>query len=450
MGSNLALNIEEKGWPCVTYERESEALDKFISENKDKKFTKADTLVSLVSQLEGPRVILMMIKAGAPVDTVIEKLIPLLNKDDILIEGGNSFYQDTERRIAKLKDKGIRYIGMGVSGGEEGARHGPSLMPGGSKEAWGVVRPTLEAIAAKHEAPCVDYIGAGGSGHFVKMVHNGIEYAIMQLLAEAYDLARSYSAVGEFSSKLAEWNAGRLESYLVGVTEKVLKKEDADTGKLLLDVILDSAGQKGTGRWTAQEALELGVAVPTISASVNARILSSRKAERIELSGKYPQNSTGEIPSNFFEALEKALYASFLLSFDQGMTLMQAASNEYSWSLDRSKVSSVWREGCILRSKMLEGFIRVYKQTPDITCLLYDNTIGKEIVSSIFSLKQIVMLAVEQGVPNLAFSSALSYLESLLTEKLPQSLTQGQRDFFGAHTYKRLDKEGVFHTDWEE
>ncbi|MCB0318805.1 MAG: NADP-dependent phosphogluconate dehydrogenase, partial [Bdellovibrionales bacterium] len=332
----------------------------------------------------------------------------------------------------------------------EGARHGPSLMPGGSKEAWKIAKPLLEKIAAKHDVPCVEYIGKGGSGHFVKMVHNGIEYAVMQLLAEAYDLARSFSLVNEFVDQAKLWNQGRLEAFLVEVTEKVIAKRDKATDKPLIDFILDSAGQKGTGTWTASVALELGVATPTISAAVNARILSSRKTERVNLARNCKIKNSLEPSESFFEDLEASLYLSFLLSFDQGMTLLKAASEEFNWELDRASVASVWREGCILRSKILSDLMRIYKHDLAISCILFDEKILSEALLAMPMLKNVLKYSIDQSIPCLAFGACHSYIESLLTENLPQNLTQAQRDFFGSHTYQRKDKEGVFHTNWNE
>lgn len=455
MGSNLARNIESRGIPVAVYNRSYDVTEKFMSEQAGKSFVPSKTLEDFVSSMESPRQIFIMVKAGAGTDAVIDGLIPLLSKGDIIIDGGNAYYPDTIRREQKCKAAGVGFLGVGVSGGEEGALHGPSLMPGGPKESWKIVAPLLEKIAAKVDGEaCTSYIGPDGSGHFVKMVHNGIEYGDMQLIAEAYNMLRDVIGAKpqELSDIFSKWNEGVLSSFLIEITAKVFKRKDADGKAFLVDKILDKAGQKGTGKWTAQVALDLGVAIPALSAAVDARILSSIKNERVKassmLEGPKPSDYGGD-RKELIEIVHDALYCSKIMSYAQGMALLAAASKEWNWDLQLGDIAALWRGGCIIRAVFLNEITRAYRDNPKLENLMLDPVMTKELSKRIGNLRRAVALASEAGVPVLAFSASLSYYDSYRTANLPQNLTQAQRDFFGAHTYERNDKEGVYHTEWE-
>lgn len=456
MGSNLARNIESRGIPTAVYNRSYDVTEKFLQQNQGKQFTSGKTLAEFVEAMESPRQIFIMVKAGSGTDAVIDGLIPLLKKGDIIIDGGNAYYPDTIRREKRCKDAGIGFIGLGVSGGEEGALHGPSLMPGGPKESWLILAPLLEKIAAKVDGKaCTSYIGPDGSGHFVKMVHNGIEYGDMQLIAEAYNMLRDVIGCKppELASIFDKWNEGVLQSFLVEITSKVFKKRDSDGTTYLIDKVLDKAGQKGTGKWTAQVALDLGVGIPALSAAVDARILSSIKDERLkastELSGPKPQDYTGD-RAQFIEIVHDALYCSKIMSYAQGMALLGAASKEWNWDLKLHEIASLWKGGCIIRAKFLDQIRRAFEENKNLANLMLDSAMKQELNNRIPNLRKAVILAAEYGIPVLAFSSSLAYYDSYRTASLPQNLTQGQRDFFGAHTYERIDKPGVYHTEWDK
>ena len=456
MGQNLALNIANKGFPVVVYNRTAETTKAFIEKQaKDKSVIGAYSYSELVQSMEKPRKIMLLVKAGPVVDAVIADIKPYLEPGDILIDGGNSFFEDTERRTVELEAAGLMFIGAGVSGGEEGALHGPSIMPGGSREAWRALEEILTAAAAKAEdgEPCVDYVGPGGAGHYVKMVHNGIEYAIMQLIAEVYDLlARGLGVSSEALGDLfADWNQSELSSYLIEITAEIFKKVDDETGKPLIDMILDEAAQKGTGKWTSQNAFDLGAATHTINSAVSSRIISGMKKERLAAS----EQVTGPTPGfsgdrrQLLDAAKEALYASVILSYAQGFGLMQLASEEYSYAFDMKKIAKIWRAGCIIRADLLENVMRAYDRDQALSNLLLDDHFREEVVPRQGALRYVVTTAIGMGIPVYGLSSALAYFDAYRSARLPANLIQAQRDYFGAHTYRRLDREGNFHTDWQ-
>lgn len=456
MGRNLVLNIERNGFSVAVYNKTQSKMHAFLQgEAAGKRITGSDSYVSLIDQLERPRRILLMVTAGAAVDGVIEEIKPHLEPGDILIDGGNSYFLDTERRSVALTAEGFHFVGMGVSGGEEGALWGPSIMPGGSREAWEALRPILEKIAAKAEedgAPCVAYMGPRGAGHYVKTVHNGIEYADMQLIAEIYDLLSRGAGLSaaELADVFAAWNQGELRSYLIEITAAILRRVDEWTGQPLVDVILDEAQQKGTGKWTSQNAFDIGAPIPTINAAVESRILSSLKSERVAASqvlhgpaGHYTGNR-----AELIEAARAALYAGKVLAYAQGMSLLRTASQEYQYNFDLAEIARIWRAGCIIRASLLGNITNAYRRNPALTNLLLDEAFREAIETRQSALRRVVQTAIELGIPALALSSALAYYDAYRSERLPANLTQAQRDFFGAHTYRRVDREGVFHTEW--
>lgn len=458
MGANLALNLARNGFAPAVYNRTRSVTEEFLAnEAKETNALGAFSTPELVASLEQPRRILLMVKAGPAVDTVIEEITPLLERGDILIDGGNSFFQDTERRSRELADRGFNFVGMGVSGGEEGALWGPSLMPGGPDEAYAALEPMLTAIAATSDSgPCVTHIGPGASGHYVKMVHNGIEYGDMQLIAETYDIMRR--ALGMTAPEIADvferWNSSKLESFLIEITATVLKFVDDETGKPLVDVIADIAEQKGTGRWTSQSSFELGTPIPVINAAVIARGLSSFKEKRVAASKvlKGPE-SNGSLPSTLnreatIDALEDALYFAKISSYAQGMALLQAASDEYTWNLNLSEIARIWKAGCIIRARLLDPIMNAFADRRQLDNLMLDPFFTAAINSGQPNIRATLRTALDFGIATPALSSALNYVDSYRQEFLPANLIQGQRDFFGAHTYKRLDREGTFHTEW--
>ncbi|MFN4896989.1 MAG: NADP-dependent phosphogluconate dehydrogenase [Pseudomonadota bacterium] len=459
MGSNLARNIESRGFPIAVFNRSGDVTREFMKRygtvnGKAAGFVASYSLEEFVQSMAAPRQIFIMIKAGAPTDAVIDQLAPLLEKGDIIIDGGNAFFKDTIRREEKLKAMGLNFLGIGISGGEEGALKGPSLMPGGPKDAWKIVAPLLERIAAQADGACTNYVGPDGAGHFVKMVHNGIEYGDMQLIAEAYDILRT--VVGckpeELHTIFSRWNKGLLSSYLIEITAKIFGKRDTDTSGYLVDMILDKAGQKGTGMWTAQVALDLGVSIPTIAAAVDARTLSSLKSERVAASGVFSGPPVEDFVGDrekYIEAVHDALYASKIMSYAQGMALIQAASNQWSWNLKLNEIAALWKGGCIIRAKFLDEIRRAFSSQPQPLNLILDSFMKAEVTRCIPNLRKVVASAVERGVPVVAFGASLAYFDSYRTANLPQNLTQAQRDFFGAHTYERTDMPGTFHTEWE-
>ena len=459
MGQNLVLNMENKGYRVSVYNRSRGATDKFMegaAKGKDN-IVPTFTLEELVESLERPRRIMLMIKAGSPVDSTITSLLPLLEEGDIIIDGGNSYFKDTVRRISELEQKGIHYLGVGVSGGEEGALEGPSIMPGGSREAWESVKEILKDISAKVEGniPCCDYIGPGGSGHYVKMVHNGIEYGDMQLISEAYYFMKEYFDMSalEMQDVFEEWNKGELNSYLIEITANILGKVDEETGKPLVDLILDRAGNKGTGKWTSQEALELGAVAPTIADAVFARYLSALKEERVDaskvLKGPHPSfEGTNTEKDQLVRDLGEALLASKICSYAQGFQLLKNASDTYEWELNLGEIALLWREGCIIRAQFLNRIKEAYDRNPDLDNLMLDSYFSEVLHRAQEGWRRVICLAIENGIPVSSFSSALAYFDGYRRETLSANMIQAQRDYFGAHTYERTDKDGIFHTDW--
>ncbi len=454
MGRNLALNMESKGFRVAGFDLDSgkrEEVSAIFSETQN---TVVDSLPALVDVLEKPRVVVIMVPAGKPVDDVIATVKPHLEKGDILIDGGNSFFKDTERRSRALEAEGLQFIGTGVSGGEWGALHGPSLMPGGQESAYRRVENIFLAIAAKTEdGPCCTYIGPRGAGHYVKMVHNGIEYGDMQLISEAYFILKNAlnldaQALGEI---FAEWNQGELGSYLIEITAKIFSKEDPETGQPLVEVILDKAGQKGTGKWTSQNALDVGVAIPTINSAVEARILSAFKEERVAaskiLSGP-DQKFTGN-PEKLIQAVRDALFLSKITSYAQGMALLHWSSKDYDYNLNLAEIARIWKGGCIIRAKLLNAIKEAFLRDPNLPNLMIYPDFASILNERQANWRWVVKTAVELGIPVLGMSDSLFYFDSYRRARLPANLLQAQRDFFGAHTYQRVDRPGTFHTEWE-
>ncbi|WP_161878144.1 NADP-dependent phosphogluconate dehydrogenase [Alkalibacterium sp. MB6] len=458
MGKNLALNIESRGFSVSIYNRTSSKTEGVIEENPDKNLVATYELEEFVQSLETPRKILLMVQAGKGTDTVIQQLLPHLDKGDILIDGGNTYYRDTIRRSKELEDSGINFIGTGVSGGEEGALLGPAIMPGGQKEAYDLVAPILEKIAAKAPAdnePCVTYIGPNGSGHYVKMVHNGIEYGDMQLIAESYHLLKDVVGLSnqEMADVFREWNEGELDSFLIEITADALTKKDPQTGADLVDVILDRAGNKGTGKWTSQSALDLGLPLPLITESVFARYISAMKDERVAASKVLPQPEKAEFTGDKKEIIGKireALYFSKIMSYAQGFAQMGMASKEYDWNLQYGEIAKIFRAGCIIRARFLQKITEAYERNPELKNLVLDEYFLDITSNYQQSVRDLVGMAVQAGVPIPAFSSAIAYYDSYRSERLPANIVQAQRDYFGAHTYERTDQEGSFHFDWYE
>ncbi|WP_404429834.1 NADP-dependent phosphogluconate dehydrogenase [Sutcliffiella horikoshii] len=454
MGKNLAMNIESRGYSVSVFNRSPEKTEEFLQETEGRNFKGTYSIEEFVQSLESPRKILLMVKAGGPTDATIDSLKPHLDKGDILIDGGNTLYTDTIRRNKELGELGLNFIGTGVSGGEEGALKGPSIMPGGQKEAYELVEDILKSISAKVEGDaCCTYIGPDGAGHYVKMVHNGIEYGDMQLISEAYFLLKNVLGLSaqELHEVFSEWNKGELDSYLIEITADIFTKVDEETGKPLVDVILDTAGQKGTGKWTSKSALDLGVPLPIITESVFARFISAMKEERVKASGilRGPEavGFTGDKEA-FIESVRKALYMSKICSYAQGFAQLRAASEEYGWDLKYGEIAMIFRGGCIIRAQFLQKIKEAYDREAGLTNLLLDPYF-KEIVESYQGgLREILGVAIQHGVPVPSFSSALAYYDSYRSETLPANLIQAQRDYFGAHTYQRVDKEGIFHTEW--
>jgi len=457
MGENLALNLESKGFSVAVFNRTTEVTEKFAAGRaKGKNIQPTRTLEEFVAALKKPRVAMMMVKAGAPVDAVISQLAPLLERGDVIIDGGNSLFTDTKRRGEELEGTGIHFVGMGVSGGEEGALKGPSLMPGGSRESWEIIAPMFRKIAAQVDGePCCRYMGPNGAGHYVKMVHNGIEYGDIQLICEAYAILKDVLAMQapELADVFAEWNKGELDSYLIEITSQIFRKIDPETGKPLVDMILDKAGQKGTGIWTLQSAIRQSVVISTINAAVEARVVSSRKEERVAASKILPQPRARIFKGNrarLVDAVRDALYASKIVSYTQGMELLRSGSTEYKWNLNLSDIATIWRGGCIIRAKFLNRIVEADQRDAALHNLLLDRYFTKIIRKAQRNWRVAVLTAIKHGVAVPAFSASLAYFDSYRQARLPANLLQAQRDFFGAHTYERIDKPGVFHTDWIE
>ncbi|HVR01571.1 MAG TPA: NADP-dependent phosphogluconate dehydrogenase [Polyangia bacterium] len=457
MGRNLALNINDHGFPVAVWNLEPAMTEKFMAENKGRTLAATKSLAELVGALERPRRILMMIMAGKPVDSVLEQLKPILDKGDIVIDGGNTHFLETRRREADLAKLGINFVGMGVSGGEEGARRGPALMPGGTTAAWDRLKPVLESIAAKTDSgPCVTHVGPDGAGHFVKMVHNGIEYGDMQLIAEAYDvMSRGLGmSAPQIAEVFAKWNEGPLASFLIELSAKVLAVKDEETGKPLVDLVQDKAGQKGTGKWTAELSLDLGVPIPTITAAIDARVLSSMKDQRVA-AAKRIRGVTGAPPPGsekdaLLAAVHDALLASKICSYAQGMQLIRAGSDAYKWNISLKEMARIWKGGCIIRARLLDNIMRAYERAPDLTNLLVDEEFEGRMHAAQPSWRRALGVAQSLGIPTPSFSASLAYFDSTRTARLPQNLTQAQRDAFGAHTYERIDhpERGFVHSEW--
>lgn len=454
MGSNLARNMASRGFSVAVFNRSRSKTDEVIEKHPDSGLVPYYTLEEFVDALESPKRIMLMVKAGEPTDKTIAAIKPLLSEGDILIDGGNTYYENTQRRAAELAEAGINFVGTGISGGEEGALKGPAIMPGGQKSAYDLVAPIFEKIAAKANGePCVSYMGPDGAGHYVKMVHNGIEYGDMQLICEAYAILKNGLGLSneELADVFGEWNKGELDSYLIDITTQIFGKKDPETGKAMVDVILDRAGQKGTGMWTSQSALGVGVPLPLITESVFARCLSALKDERVAaskvLSGPAVAAPEGDRKA-FIEAVRRALYLSKIVSYAQGFALLRHASAEYNWELKYGEIAKVFRAGCIIRAKFLQNITDAFEQTPDLANLLlapYFKNIADEYQQA---LRDVVAYAVKTGIPVPTFSAAIAYYDGYRSERLPANLLQAQRDFFGAHTYERVDQEGVFHTEW--
>ncbi|HEY6880930.1 MAG TPA: NADP-dependent phosphogluconate dehydrogenase [Polyangiales bacterium] len=459
MGRNLALNLADKGFSVGGYDAWPEPVDKLVAAARaDDVPGRAEVkgfkeLKDFVQALARPRRIVMLVKAGEVVDQTIAKLVPLLDQGDLLIDGGNEFFLNTERRARELAGRGFKFFGMGVSGGEEGARHGPSLMPGGDRDGYELLAPMLTKIAAQADGPCVTYVGPGGSGHYVKMVHNGIEYGDMQLIAEAYDVLKHVGGLGneELADTFSTWNRGELQSFLIEITADILRKKDPDDPRSeLVDKILDAASMKGTGKWTVQQAAELGAPVPTIAAAVDARVLSSNLALRkltVALPG--PKPSVQQDPELVAD-VRAALYAAKACAYAQGMALLQTASHAYDWRLDLSELARIWTGGCIIRAQFLGRIKESYLRDPQLGNLLLDQGFQRELGERQAAFRRVIARAAQVGLPMPAHFTALSYYDTLRRERLPSNLTQAQRDYFGAHTYERIDKPGSFHTTWTQ
>ena len=456
MGENLVLNMESKGFTVAVYNRTVQRVTDFVEGRaKGKNIIGTYSLEELVDSLKTPRKVMLMVKAGQPVDDFIERLIPLLDKGDIIIDGGNSHFEDTNRRTKRVEEAGLLYIGTGVSGGEEGALKGPSIMPGGSPAAWETVKPILQSISAKvgeKGVPCCQWVGKEGAGHFVKTVHNGIEYGDMQLISEAYYIMKHALGLSaqEMHEVFAEWNKGELDSYLIEITSDILAKVDKETGQPLVELILDAAGQKGTGKWTSQAALDLGIATPTITEAVFARCLSAIKDERVAASKVLtgPEVNFEGDRDAFVEDIRQALYASKICSYAQGFALMRDASREWDWDLNLGEIALMWREGCIIRAQFLERIKEAFDTNPDLPNLLVAPYFKEAVDKAQPGWRRVVATAAQLGLPIPAFSSALSYFDGYRRETISANMIQAQRDYFGAHTYKRVDKPGVFHTEW--
>jgi 6-phosphogluconate dehydrogenase len=458
MGRNLARNFARHGYAVAVHNRTWSRTDALVKEHGDEgTFIPSTTAEEFVASLERPRRAIIMVKAGAPTDAVIEELAPLMEPGDMIVDGGNAHYLDTRRREAALRERGLHFVGTGISGGEEGALNGPSIMPGGSAESYAALGPLLEDISAKVDGtPCCTHIGPDGAGHFVKMVHNGIEYADMQLIAESYDLLRQALGLSpaELAKVFTDWNTGELESFLIEITAQVLGQVDAATGKPFVDVVLDQAEQKGTGRWTVQAALELGVPVSGIAEAVFARALSGHAEQRdparaLPLPGPSGSGTpAGVSAETLIEDVRRALYASKIVAYAQGFDQITAGSVEYGWDVDRGTLATIWRGGCIIRARFLDRIKAAYEADPGLPSLLLDPTFTAAVTEAQDSWRRVVATAATLGVPVPGFASALSYYDGLRRERLPAALIQGLRDFFGAHTYRRVDREGTFHTDW--
>ena len=456
MGQNLVLNMERNGYTVAVYNRTTARTDEFLERNPGLRLIRTETLAELVSRLDRPRIVMIMVQAGPSVDAVIGDLLPLLDRGDLIVDGGNSHFKDSDRRTTHIQEHGLDFLGIGISGGEEGALWGPAIMPGGAWDAYAKVEGILTAISAKapsDQAPCLAYMGPRGAGHYVKMVHNAIEYGDMQLIAEAYDLLHRRLGLTniELADTFTEWNEGELDSFLVEITAQIFRAMDPLTDKALIDVILDKAAQKGTGKWASQDALDLGSPVPTINAAVVGRILSSLKNERVYAAERLPGPAVSPWQGDREKgkaAIRDALYASKISTYAQGMALLGTASAEYGYQLQLGKIAAIWRGGCIIRARFLEDVMRAYQSDNSLPNLLLDPAISAAVGERLPSWRMVVSNAVLAGIPVPGLSASLAYYDSYRTVRLPANLIQGQRDLFGAHTYERIDQPGDFHSNW--
>jgi 6-phosphogluconate dehydrogenase len=457
MGRNLLLNMADHGFAVAGYNRDPSKVTSLREEAQGLNVYGTSDLKDFVQKLSRPRALMLLVTAGPAVDMVIKDLLPLLEEGDLVIDGGNSYFTDTERRAEELNAKGLRFIGVGVSGGEEGARFGPSMMPGGSKDAYEVVRPIFEAIAAKvNNEPCVTYLGPGGSGHYVKMVHNGIEYGIMQLISEAYDILKRGVGLSndELHSVFNEWNNAELKSFLIEITTQIFLQEDDKTSGRLVDSILDSAKQKGTGKWTSQCAMDLGVPLSVIDIAVTMRYLSALKKERVAaakvLPGSNPAFNLNGNKQTIVNQVRDALYFATIAAYAQGMSMLKIASDTYKYNLQLDEVAKIWRGGCIIRATLLENIMDAYRKNPQLPNLLVDPGLSDILVKRQDSVRKLISMAITAGIPTPAMSASIAYYDAYRTDRLPSNLIQAQRDNFGAHTYERIDSEGIFHTHWNK
>ncbi|MFW6022744.1 MAG: NADP-dependent phosphogluconate dehydrogenase [Halanaerobiaceae bacterium] len=453
MGQNIVLNMESSGYNVAVYNRTTSVTRNFMKKRAvDKNIESAESIREFISLLEKPRKVMLMVKAGKPVDYVIESVLPYLEEGDIIIDGGNSHFSDTDRRCEVLAEHNIKYLGTGISGGEYGALNGPSIMPGGDEDAYAEVSDIFHDIAAiTDHGACVSYLGPRSAGHYVKMIHNGIEYGVMQLIAETYDIMRKALNLlpAEMGDIFSDWNLEQ-ESYLIEITSEILHRIDPDTEKPLVDVILDEAKQKGTGKWSVQDALELGISIPTITAAVNARNISGYKEERVTFSDAFSSPENYELEESYIDVLKDALFLAIVTAYTEGMNLLQGASAAYDYNLPLDEVARIWEDGCIIRSELLQPIQLVYQEKPYLSSLILSEQFEDIFRNKISNLRKVVVDAKKMGIPVPAFSAALDYFDSLRTIELPTNMIQAQRDYFGAHTYQRRDKEGVFHTEWQD
>ena len=453
MGRNFILNVAENGFSCIGLSSSIESIKILRKEGKDFIVDGTQSEKEFLNSLSRPRKVMLLVPAGEPVDSTIKKFLPYLDKDDIIIDGGNSHYDDTERRYTYLKEKNIKFIGAGVSGGSKGARFGPSIMPGGDKDSYEIIKPIFESVSAKVKGePCVTYLGNTSSGHYVKMIHNGIEYGIMQLISESYHILKNglNKENIEIYNTFKKWNDGMLNSYLVEITRDVFKVKDEKSDNYLIDLILDKAKQKGTGKWTSQSAMDFGVSIPTIDSSVSMRIISSFKETRIKAQKLYSKKIISPTSSIKSDDIEKALIFSFIITFAQGLSQLKIVSEEKSYNLNYEKICKIWRGGCIIRAQLLEGFMQAYRKNSSLDNLIFDENISEIINKTVLSIRKVSIYCIENNIPSHALLSSLSYFDSIKSSMLPMNLIQAQRDYFGEHTYERIDKEGLFHTDWEK
>ncbi len=451
MGRNFILNVVDHGFSAMGLDTDPDKVKALKKEGKGKSVNGSTSKDDFIKKLSKPRKIMMLVPAGAAVDSVIDDLSPLLDKGDLLIDGGNSFFEDTNRREESLSAKGIHFIGAGVSGGAKGARFGPSIMPGGDQKAYKLIQPIFESASAKvNDEPCVEYMGSRSAGNYVKMVHNGIEYGLMQLISEIYDIMHRGMDVSNraLSYTFSEWNQGRLQSFLLEITSEILIKRDDETGRDLVEMILDKAKQKGTGKWTSQNAMDLGIAIPSIDAAVAMRELSSQKEDREELEKSYPKGKVKPDSDISVEELEKTLFFSFIITYSQGLSQLLSASKEYEYGLNLEKTAKIWRGGCIIRAALLEDIRVAYDKNPELPTLLFDESFRDKLNDSSQAVRKVLQFSIDRGIPTMSLSACLNYFDSYTTGRLPLNLIQAQRDHFGSHTYERIDKEGIFHTEW--